>query len=384
MTNALEGLPRTTKAITDGIADGLHLGAQVYVSLDRKVLGEGAIGEARAGVPMTPDNLVIWFSMTKATVAVSVAKLWERGLIDLDARVADYVPEFGVNGKEAITVRHLLTHTGGFRSGDGVVSTAKEPLANWEEVVAGICNVAIEPGWVPGEHAGYHLLAGMTMLGEIIRRVDGRFYSQFVRDEVFEPLGMNDCWVGMPLEKVEQYGDLIGTMHHTAGEAPLPLDRLDSKGSLTRCSPGGGGRGPMRQLARMYEMLAGDGEREGVRILSPQAVAAITARHRVGLFDKTFGIVLDWGLGFGIDSSSHGRHSSRRVFGHGGAQSSIAYADPEHGLVVAMQTNGMPGTEKHYLRLAAISDAIYEDAGLADPSDPGRDKQRPVESGVSA
>lgn len=140
----------------------------------------------------------------------------------------------------------------------------------------------------------------------------------------------------------------------------------------------------MRQLARMYEMLAGGGEREGVRILSEQAVEAITARHRVGIFDKTFGIVLDWGLGFGIDSSSHGRHSSRRVFGHGGAQSSIAYADPQYGLVVAMQTNGMPGTDKHYARLAAISDAIYEDTGIADPADPGRLKDRPVDSGVSA
>lgn len=381
---SLESLPRTTKAITDGIDAGLHLGAQVYVSIDGKVIGDGALGEARAGVPMTPQHLVIWFSMTKATVAVSVAKLWERGLIDLDARIADYVPEFGTKGKEAITVRHCLTHTAGFRSGDAVVSSAKEPLANWEEVVAGICAVPLEDGWVPGEQAGYHLTCGMTMLAEVIRRVDGRLYSEFVRDEVFEPLGMDDCWVGMPVAQVETYGDLVGTMHHTAGDAPMPLDRLDSLGSLTRCSPGGGGRGPMRQLARMYEMLAGGGEREGVRILSPQAVEAITARHRVGIFDKTFGIVLDWGLGFGIDSSSHGRHSSRRVFGHGGAQSSIAYADPQFGLVVAMQTNGMPGTEKHYQRLAAISDAIYEDTGLADPADPGREKARPVDSGVSA
>ena len=119
-------------------------------------------------------------------------------------------------------------------------------------------------------------------------------------------------------------------------------------------------------------------------MLGEQTVEAITARHRVGIFDRTFGIPLDWGLGFGIDSSSHGRHSSRRVFGHGGAQSSIAYCDPEHGLVVAMQTNGMPGTDRHYARLAAVSDAIYEDAGLADPSSPGREKLRPVESGASA
>jgi CubicO group peptidase (beta-lactamase class C family) len=346
----------------------------------------GAGGEARAGVPMTPEHLIIWFSMTKATVAVSIAKAWERGLLDLDATVASYVPEFGANGKERITLRHCLTHTGGFRTGDAVLSSAKDPVDNWDEVVAGICAVPLEDGWSPGNDAGYHLTCGMTMLAEVLRRVDGRFYSQYVREEVFEPLGMVDCWVGMPLEKVDEYeaAGVVGTMHHTAGESAVPLDRLDSKGSLTRCSPGGGGRGPMRQLARLYEMLGGRGEREGVRVLGEQTVEAITARHRVGIFDKTFGIPLDWGLGFGIDSSSHGRHSSRRVFGHGGAQSSIAYGDPEHGLVVAMQTNGMPGTDRHYLRLAAISDAIYEDAGLADPSSRGREKLRPVESGASA
>ncbi len=377
-------LPRTTKVIEGGIADGLHLGAQVYVSRDGKVLADGAIGEARAGVPMTPEHMVTWFSMTKATVAVSMAQLWERGQVDLDDTIASYVPEFGVNGKEAITIRHCLTHTAGFRGGDAVLSSAKDPLDNWHEVVAGICAVPLEDDWVPGDAAGYHLTCGMTMLAEVLRRVDGRFYSQYVREEVFEPLGMTDCWVGMPVETFEAYGDRIGTMHHTAGDAPVALDRLDSMGSLTRCSPGGGGRGPMRQLARLYEMLDGNGEREGVRVLGPQTVAAITARHRVGIFDRTFGMPLDWGLGFGIDSSSHGRHSSRRVFGHGGAQSSIAYCDPEHGLVVAMQTNGMPGTDKHYLRLSSISDAIYEDAGLADPSDPGREKDRPTESGVSA
>ena len=380
----IESLPRTSKVIEDGIAEGLHLGAQVYVAVDGKVVGEGAIGEARAGVPMTPEHLIIWWSMTKATVAVSVAQQWERGRIELDAPVASYVPEFGANGKEGITVRHCLTHTGGFRTADAVMSAAKDPVANWEEVVAGICAVPLDHDWVPGETAGYHLLAGMTMLAEVIRRVDGRFYSDYVREELFLPLGMEDCWVGMPVDRFESYGELIGAMHHTAGDAPLPLDRLDSLGSLTRCSPGGGGRGPMRQLGRLYEMLRGGGELDGVRVLGPQTVEAISARHRTERFDRTFGIVCDWGLGFGIDSSSHGRHSSRRVFGHGGAQSSMAYCDPEHGLVVAIQTNGMPGTQKHYVRLAAISDAVYEDTGLADPSDPGRAKTHPTEGTVSA
>jgi CubicO group peptidase (beta-lactamase class C family) len=386
MSGLADQLPRTTKVLEDGIAEGLHLGAQVYVSLDGKVVADGVVGEARAGVPMTPEHMVIWWSMTKATVAVSVAQQWERGNIDLDRTIASYIPEFGVGGKETITVRHCLTHTAGFRSGDGVMSAAKDPIENWDEVIAGICAVPLDADWIPGETAGYHLQCGMTILAEVIRRVDGRFYSQYVRDEVFEPLGMDDCWVGMPVDRFEDYSSrgLIGTMHHTAGDAPLALDRLDSKGSLTRCAPCGGGRGPMRQLARMYEMLNGRGERDGVRVLGPQTVEAITARHRTERFDRTFGIVTDWALGFGVDSSSHGRHSSRRVFGHGGAQSSIAYCDPELGLVVAMQTNGMPGTEPHYKRLAAVSDAIYEDAGLADPSDPGRTKAMPVESSATA
>jgi CubicO group peptidase (beta-lactamase class C family) len=386
MSRLAEQLPRTTEVLEDGIAEGLHLGAQVYVSLDGKVIADGVVGEARTGTPLTPEHLIIWWSMTKATVAVSVAQQWERGNIDLDATIASYVPEFGVGGKEGITVRHCLTHTGGFRGGDAIQSPAKDPIDNWDEVVAGICALPLDEGWIPGETAGYHLTCGMTMLAEVIRRVDGRFYSQYVRDEVFEPLGMDDCWVGMPIDRFEDYASrgLIGTMHHTAGESALALDRLDSKGNLTRCSPGGGGRGPMRQLARMYEMLNGRGEREGVRVLGAQTVEAITARHRTQRFDKTFGIVTDWALGFGVDSSSHGRHSSRRVFGHGGAQSSIAYCDPEFGLVVAMQTNGMPGSEPHYKRLAAVSDAIYEDAGLADPSDPGRVKEMPSESSATA
>lgn len=382
----IESLPRTSKVIEDGIAAGLHLGAQVYVSVDGKVIADGAIGEARAGVPMTGEHLITWFSMTKATVAVSIAQLWERGQIDLDDTVAIHVPEFAANGKERITIRNCLTHTGGFRGGDGAQATAKTPEENWDEMIAAICAVPLEVGWVPGAKAGYHLLAGMAILGEIVRRVDGRRYEKYVRDEVFVPLAMDDCWVGMPLEQFADYGDagLIGAMHYTAGKTPMAIDRLDTKGALTRCSPGGGGRGPMRQLGRMYEALVRGGEREGVRILGEQTVEAITARHRVGLFDHTFGIVLDWGLGFGIDSSSHGRHSSRRVFGHGGAQSSMAYADPEYGLVAAIQTNGMPGTEKHYLRMSAISEALYEDLGLADPGDPGRVKQQPVESDVSA
>jgi len=156
-----------------------------------------------------------------------------------------------------------------------------------------------------------------------------------------------------------------------------------SIGSLSHCSPGGGGRGPMRQLARLYEMLLFRGELDGARILSPQTVEAITARHRVGMYDETFGIVIDWGLGFNIDGGAMGPHCSPRTFGHGGAQSSMAYCDPEHGIVAAIQTNGMPGNERHYPRMSGISTALYEDLGIAKPGDPGRTKVLPHISSAS-
>src|ERR1051325_7783146 len=96
-------LPRTVKVIEDGIAEKLHLGAQVYVSVDGKPVADIGGGESKAGTARATDQLIIWFSMTKPTAAVSTAKLWERGDIDMDEPVVRYVPEFGANGKGRIT-----------------------------------------------------------------------------------------------------------------------------------------------------------------------------------------------------------------------------------------------------------------------------------------
>ncbi len=393
----IEGLARTSRVIEEGIGRGLHLGAQVYVSVHGRPVGDGSIGEARPGLAMTPEQLITWWSMTKAVVAVVVAQLWERDQVGLDDPVASHVPEFAAHGKGGITIRHCLTHTGGFRGADRVKASASDPDEWWAEVVAGVCQARPEPRWPPGGKAGYHMSAGTTILAEVVRRVDGRPFERYVREELFVPLGMHDCWVGMPGQEVARYRDRLGTMHKTGDGPPVPLDHLDSPWWLTRCMPGGNGRGPMRQLARLYEALlqggattpcpgpdpAGPGPTGPVRILEVQTVEAITARHRAGMFDKTFRITCDWGLGFAIDNSAMGRHCSRRAYGHGGAQSSMAFADPEFGLAVAILTNGMPPPEEHYRRFAEISEAVYEDAGLADPADPGRRKPVPVETGIA-
>src|SRR5206468_2562606 len=174
-------------------------------------------------------------------------------------------------------------------------------------------------------------------------------------------------------ERYRSYGDRIGFMHNTAGAEPVAVGGIDGERATERCVPGGGGRGPMRQLGMLYEMLLA----RGAGLLRPQTVEALTAKHRVGMIDEVWGIPASWGLGLAVDMYAYGRHSSARTFGHGGAQSSVGFADPEHGVVCAVVCNGMPGNERHYERMRAITTALYEDLGVADPSSAGRHHEAP-------
>lgn len=363
-------LPRTVDVLTGGIRAGLHIGAQLHVRHGGRVVADVAVGEARGGVAMTPETSMIWFSSTKAATAVAAAVAWERGLFTLDDRVADHLPAFGANGKAGVRIRHLLTHTAGFRYA-GV--EGGRLLRDMDEAWADICAAPLEDGWVPGCRAGYHPLSTMAVVGKLIEAVDGRHFRRFVREEVFEPLGMTDCWVGIPPDRYDER--TIGVMHDTVAE-PRPLPRVDSPEGAAACIPGGGGRGPMAQLARLYEALRCGGRLDGTRILTPQTVEAIVARHRAGMVDDTFGVVIDWGLGLIVDSAIFGTRSSPRTYGHGGARSSVAFCDPEAELVVAVVCNGMPERDVHHRRMVAICDAIYDDLDLGDLSC-GRHRELP-------
>jgi CubicO group peptidase (beta-lactamase class C family) len=363
------------------IGSNLHPGAQVYISLDGHVLLDAAFGESRAGVAMTRDSLNLWMSSTKPVAAVAIAQLWERRLLELDDRVVRFIPEFGQNGKEPVTIRQILTHTAGFRA------PPRSQDQPWDQIIAEICGARLEPNWVPGRRAGYHPVSSWYVLGEIVRRASGLDYSRYVREAIFEPLEMRDSWVGMPGEQFEAYGPRIAVMHKiTADGKCVPLD---ARATTTSCRPGSGGWGPIRELGRFYEMLMGrgriqnekhamtnDNRAEAGRMLSPQGVEAITARHRSGVMDETFKQPMDWGLGFLLNRwdapvempYGYGPRVSPRTFGHGGAESSGGYCDPERGLVVAYVFNGQPGEARHHQRRKALIDAIEEDLANRQPA----------------
>jgi CubicO group peptidase (beta-lactamase class C family) len=373
----LARLPRTRQAILDGVRAGLHLGAQLYVSRHDEVIADAAVGESRPGQPLRRDDLMLWLSSTKPVAAVAIAQLWERGRLELDDPVARHVPEFAAHGKGAITLRHLLTHTAGIR-----LLNVGWPQDSWDAIIARIAAMRPEPRWVPGRKAGYHHASSWFLLGEVVRRLDGRPFASFAREEVFEPLGMLDSWVGMPVETYRELREQnrLCPVYDTEGPPggpPVPQG-WDSEAWCTGTHPGGNGYGPISQLGRFYEMLLARGQTASGpavrRILSPQAVEAATARHRVGMLDHTFQHVLDWGLGFIVDSRHYGAetvpygygdHASPRTFGHSGYRSSTGFADPEQGLAVALAFNGTPTHEAHEGRIRAVLNALYEDLGLA-------------------
>ncbi|MBW3669858.1 MAG: beta-lactamase family protein [Actinobacteria bacterium] len=358
-------LAAATALLQTGIDEGVHLGAQLCVSRRGEVVADIAVGEARRGVAMTPDTLLPWFSGTKALTAVAVAQQWERGEILLDDAVAAHVPEFAAAGKEGVTVRDLLTHTAGLRNAE--LAGSETDGVSWEEGLAAVCAASLYDEWVPGERAAYQPKGTFLVLAELVRLVDGRPFAEYLRDEIFRPLDMVDSWLVLPPDRADAYGERLGVMHDTsspeAGARPLadsiPPDARPSSGAM----------GPAHDLVRLYQTLL----RGGRPVLSPQAVEAMTARHRTSLRDETFGAVIDWGLGLMVNSwhyreqpapYGYGDRASRRAFGHGGSQSSIAFADPEHDLAVVLLTNGMAGEKGNHRRTQPVLTAVYEDLAL--------------------
>ena len=358
---------RTRAIFENGIQEKLHPGAQLYVSRAGEVLIDEAFGEAREGVPMRSDSITLWFSAGKPITAVAIGQLVERGLLQWDTRVAEVVPEFVGQGKEPVTLRHLLTHTAGLRNAEAIDSSL-----SWDEQIARICELPLEENWIPGQRAGYHVSGTWQLLGEIVRRAGGLPVDAFVRENIFLPLEMNDSWLSLPAQNLGSYGERLAFVYDTSSSPAHPRQEWNSDDGFTRCRPGGNVRGPVRELGRFYEALLRGGE----EILKPEIVRAMISRQRTGMFDETFQFKMDWGFGFILNSNrdgfqmpySYGRHASPDAFGHSGNQSSCAFADPRQQLVVAWACNGQPGERKHQQRQRAINNAIYEDLGIEAPA----------------
>ncbi len=357
---------RTLGHIRQGIDGGLHLGAQLCVVRNDEVVVDAAVGETRrgpGGAAMSPDSLLVWLSSSKPVTAVAIAQLVEEELVTLDDPAAYFIPEFAAHGKGRISLRHLLTHTSGMKH---------VPLpGDWNGAIERLCDAPLEAE--PGTLARYSGTAGWYVLGEVVQRASGRPFSEYVRERIFEPLGMGDCWFGMSHERYDAYGQRMAILYRATADGLEPAG-VGSRRHLLEPIPGANAAGPMRQLARFYRALLHGGELGGTRILEPESVELFTDVHRHGMMDHSFRYPMVWGLGFirqdpdrkGRMPYGYGRHASNETFGHSGMESSVAFADPAHDLVVTLAFNGMPGEREHQRRVDAALTTLYEELGLVD------------------
>ncbi len=363
----MRDLPKTTRVIEEGMARGLHSGAQVYISIHGKAVANTAMGEARPGLAMASDSIMPWFSAGKPLTAVAAALLVHRGAVGWDTPVCSVIPEFARGRKEGILLRHLLTHTAGFR-----LAELRCPEAGWERTLQCACETPLEPGWEPGVKAGYQRQASWLVLAEFIQRVAQQPFASFVRENVLDPFGMVDCAVGMSPAELAERRERMGVMQTSVEGVLRPHPAWSAPEVFLEPRPGANACGPMAGLGAFYERLLAvlSGERGALPV---DVVREMTRRQRLGLYDHTFRCVLDWGYGFIINSGRYGVEpppygfgddASEESFGHGGSQSSSAFADPAAGLVVAWVCNGMPGDAEHSLRARRLNSAIYEDLGL--------------------
>ncbi|MEU2516943.1 serine hydrolase domain-containing protein [Streptomyces syringium] len=321
---------------------------------------EGPSGDAVAD-PWTRDTAQVVRSATKGVAAAVPLLLHQRGLVDLDAPVGTYWPEFKAAGKERLLVRHLLSH----RAGLPVLDTPLTPAEAIDGVSGPRALAAQAPAWEPGTAHGYHAQTYSWLLGELVRRVTGRPIGRWVAEEIAGPLGL-DLWIGLPDAEQGRVGRIadiaLPAEPATPGLRMRPKrsvsDAYSDPGSLTRRAfgaidpqadendpayraaelPASAGIATADALARFYASLIGDVD--GARRLFAPATLTLARTEESAGPDK----VLVVGTRFGLGYMLHGPACPLLApgsFGHPGRGGSLAFADPESGTAFGYVTNGM-------------------------------------------
>ena len=314
------------------------------------------LADRGAGRPWVRDTIVIVYSCTKGVTAVAANQLIERGALDPDAPVAEYWPEFAVEGKGKIPVRWVLSHRAGLAAIDGDLTL--DDVAAWDPVIDAIA--AQVPNWEPGTQHGYHARTYGWIVGELIRRVTGLTPGDYIKREIATPLGL-DLYLGVPESEdarvariypavwddpeIARLSDqVLGDSSTLLGRVmggPSNLFRYDDMWNtrLMRGAqmPSSNGHSDARSLARMYAACIGNVD--GVRLLSDEAVTRATEVQSRGK-DCVIGQPLTFGLGFALPPTL-GPSAGPAAFGHSGAGGSIAFCDPDRGVALSYVMNQM-------------------------------------------
>ncbi len=382
-------------AFEANFADHGEVGAGVCVYVEGEPVVELTGGVRTDGAAYDDRTLQLVFSSTKGATAACAHLLAQRGQLDLHAPVAQYWPEFAAKGKANVPVSWLLCHKSGLV--DTEATLTYEQMLDWDTVAAALADST--PLWEPGTQHGYHAVTYGWLVGEVVRRVDGRSIGQFFAEEIAGPLGL-DFWIGLPDSERDRVSQLIpmappdGLPMMAAeegvgggdGSAPAGLidmlDMLLGPGNLAGralAAPGGaardqdiwndprtwsaqipaaGGITNAPGLARMYASLVG--EVDGVRLLDEHQLNAAIEPQVEGP-DAVLMFPIPFALGFMRDSPMSPMLGDRS-FGHYGAGGSAGLADPDRRVAVGYVMNqmhfGLAGDPRTAALLAAVESCL--------------------------
>ncbi|WP_320778415.1 serine hydrolase domain-containing protein [Streptomyces sp. CRN 30] len=374
-----EGFEPVRDAFVRNFTELGERGAAVAVYRDGRKVADlwGGTRDVDGTEPWERDTVQVLHSATKGVAAAAALLLAERGVLDLDAPVAAYWPEFKAHGKERLTVRHVLAHRGGIPVVDRPLTPAE--ASDPDRTAATVAAQA--PLWKPGTDHGYHPHTYGWILGELFRRVtDGRHIGEWIETEISRPLGGLDLWVGLPAHQAhrvgragrvqppetpgalrtrpkrsvaEAYADPASTTSRAFAAMTPPPDDNDPA-YRAAVHPSSNGIATADALARFYAALIG--EVDGVRLWSPATTAAATRAQSEGP-DRTLVV----GTRFGLGHMLHGPASpllGPASFGHPGRGGPLGLADPETGIAFAYVTNGFRKTVTSDPRAQALVRAV--------------------------
>lgn len=339
----------------------------------------------RLGNPWQRDTIALSASTTKGVASTVLHTLVDQGLAQYDDPIARHWPAFGCNGKESITIRHLMSHQAGlYNIADQGFS--KDSFCDWKQGLKVIEQAT--PAHPPGLISAYHALNYGHLVGGLVEQISGKPFQQVMKENLIDPLDLDGCFIGVPDSDLHRLAKLIsfdgelgrafttfqqqvprfaramlnqmcrsfGMDFNNIVKALVPDFIMDINfnhpEAMQAVVPAANGAFTARSLARMYAALANGGELDGKRILSSQRIGEISQRQTRGR-DRVVNFPMGWRLGYHTIYTTGKRLPN--AFGHFGFGGSGAWCDPSRNLSMAMTLNTGVGTPFGDLRTVKIS-----------------------------
>ena len=352
-----ERLARVDEYFQRFIDDNQIAGAVALVARHGKVVHHSAVGwkHKEANLPMTTDAIFTMMSMTKPIVSAGLMMLFEEGRFRLDDPIADWIPEYAdhmvieregpsqrrVVEARPVTIRHVLTHTSGLTlnpNNAGLSEADRRHVTNDGEPIATIGERVARAARIPGAfHPGDYWQYGSSTdyVAVLVEKISGMPIDAFLKERIFEPLGMEDTFYNVPREKVAR----VAAVYRGGRDGQLMLTRAPEFREPTTYFPGVAGlNGTSADYFRFAQMIANGGELDGVRLLGRMTVDLMISSHTADKDIYIRGPGYGFGLGFGVlvDPTQSFDTLSPGSYGWGGAYGTLYWADPAEDLIGLM------------------------------------------------